>query len=106
MDDTNERAWGIMEIIKDGKVKIFEFELSNYALDASNSDMKLASFRDAETRLVSTDAMEDMINYFLRDKVLVDINVVPATVRTHNNGRNNTVKLIYTVVYKDIKGGI
>lgn len=65
------------------KVKLFRYEISN-----------------ASTVCFDDDKIEDEINEFLSDKELIEIKVNQADVRFHNNGRSNTIHLIYTIVYK------
>lgn len=63
------------------QIRIFEFEIN---------------------RNTNTSYIEKQINYFLDVAVreVVDIKVNVVQVHTHNNGGDNTNKIIYTIIYK------
>ena len=63
------------------QVRIFEFEIN---------------------RNTNISYIEKQVNYFLDVAVreVVDIKVNVVEVHTHNNGGDNTNKIIYTIIYK------
>lgn len=63
------------------QIRIFEFEIN---------------------RNTNTSHIEKQINYFLGVAVreVVDIKINVVEVHTHNNGGDNTNKIIYTIIYK------
>lgn len=63
------------------QIRIFEFEIN---------------------RNTNTSYIEKQINYFLDIAVreVVDIKINVVEVHTHNNGGDNTNKIIYTIIYK------
>lgn len=63
------------------QIRIFEFEIN---------------------RNTNTSYIEKQINYFLDLAVreVVDIKTNVVEVHTHNNGGDNTNKIIYTIIYK------
>lgn len=63
------------------QIRIFEFEIN---------------------RNTNTSYIEKQINYFLDVAVreVVDIKTNVVEVHTHNNGGDNTNKIIYTIIYK------
>lgn len=63
------------------QIKIFEFEIR---------------------RNTNTSCIEEVINNFLDVAVreVVDIKINVVEVHTHNNGGDNTNKIIYTIIYK------
>lgn len=63
------------------QIKIFEFEIK---------------------RNTNISYIEDEINNFLEVAVreVVDIKVNVVEIHTHNNGGDNTNKIIYTIIYK------
>lgn len=63
------------------QIRIFEFEIN---------------------RNTNTSYIEKQINYFLDLAVreVIDIKTDVVQVHTHNNGGDNTNKIIYTIIYK------
>ena len=83
------------------KVKVFNFEVSNSAYGASEDDLKSAWCKKNQKKLVSYKAIEDTLNEFLADKTLISMNVNNVDIHYHNNGRNNLIQLVYTIVYSE-----
>lgn len=68
------------------KVKIFRFVVSS----------------SIPKNIKPLEAIEDEINLFLdlSQAEVIDIKVSTVTIRRHNNGGDDTVELIYTILYK------
>lgn len=83
------------------RVKVFRFRVSNAASRPCTGDIGEKWFDKSKAELKSNEYIEDTINSFL-DKVnrAIDIKVNTVDVGFHNNGRGNTVDLVYTVLYE------
>jgi hypothetical protein len=82
------------------KVKIFRFRINSISSVIFEGDEKELWYNNGLIELESIEKVEETINVFLTHKELVSMNVSTIDVRTHRNGRGNTVDLIYTIVYK------
>lgn len=71
------------------KIKILSFMLSNHQTDVSER-----AFHDKD--------INSEINQFIEFKEVISISSEIATIDRHNNGRCDTVYIIYTIMYKDI----
>lgn len=81
------------------KLKVFKFEVSNFAYLADDEYLKRENFKKHLKNLVSYEDVEKTLNNFLEDKTLVSLNVNTIDVFKHNNGMANIVHLVYTIVY-------
>lgn len=81
-------------------VKIFEFEVSNASRALLAKDASEQWAIDAKGRLVTPSQMESIINGFAKNYNVIDIVVSTIDAKYHNNGRGNTIFLIYTIVYE------
>lgn len=84
------------------KTKTFTFEVWNnsknnfYKKDYGKSDW----FKVLEERLSSDEQIDEVINEFIADKEVVSINITHYTSDRHNNGGDDTIKRVYTIIYK------
>ena len=90
------------------KIKVFRFEVSNWAMnipEVENISEEKMPFYDRKklNEIVTENEIEETINDFIKDKIKVEIKVNTIDVNYHNNGRCNTVHMIYTIVYTDNK---
>lgn len=83
-------------------IKVFEFEVCNASSVALNEDKGTQGYRRLQGLLKSPSDIEDDINEFLLGKRLISLHTNTVDMRYHNNGRSNTVKLVYTLVYEDL----
>lgn len=81
------------------KVKLFRFEVSNWSSRPIGKDSVTISYKQSQAELVSEEDIELIINEFIFDKNVLSIDVNTIDVSKHNNGRGNTVHLIYTILY-------
>lgn len=86
------------------KVKVFKFEVSNWAAGPLVKDVGEKSYRAAYDRIDSPLVIENTINSFLEDKFLLSITVNKVETHYHNNGRGNLIHLFYTILYMDKEG--
>lgn len=83
------------------KVKVFKFRVSNATSSICSGDEHKSWYREKVSELVTQLEIESIVNKFLETvDVLVDIKVNTVDVEYHNNGRGNTVDMIYTVIYE------
>lgn len=80
-------------------VKIFKFEVSNASSSPLSDDERKDWFKKAQKKLVTAEHIEETINSFIKDKSVQDIKVNNVDEKYHNNGRANTVFLVYTIIY-------
>lgn len=80
-------------------VKIFRFEVSNSSSNPLSGDEKKSGFEKAQKRLVTMEHIEKTINSFVKDKSVHDIKINNIDEKYHNNGRANTIFLVYTIIY-------
>lgn len=80
-------------------VKIFKFEVSNASSSPLSDDERKDWFKKAQKKLVTAEYIEETINSFIKDKSVQDIKVNNVDEKYHNNGRGNTVFLVYTIIY-------
>lgn len=83
------------------KVKVFKFEVSNWAAEPFAKDVGEKSYRTAYDRIDTPLVIENTINSFLEDKFLLSITVNKVETHYHNNGRGNLIHLFYTILYMD-----
>ena len=82
------------------KIKIFRFRVSNATSSPFSGDEKSEWFMKAKKEIWSEKKIEKTINDFIADKDIVDIKINNVDVQYHNNGRGNTIDLVYTITYK------
>ena len=75
--------------IKITKIKVLKFRMSDYT-----------NMADQENERNGILEIEKIINDFIWGKDIIDIKVNAIDVNYHNNGRNNTIDLIYTILYR------
>ena len=81
------------------KIKIFRFEVSNWSSEAFEDDLRKPAYLNSQKTIVTEEQMEAIINDFIKDKVVVSISTDTIRVQNHNNGRGNTVHLVYSILY-------
>lgn len=81
-------------------IKTFRFRVSNAASSAFSDDINTNWYTERVKELVSEAEITKKINKFINDKEVIDIKITPVDVNYHNNGRGNTVDLIYTIIYR------
>lgn len=85
------------------KIKVFRFEVSNASSSCFEDDKYQRWYKQDQIKLASREYIENCINEFLKDKEFIDLKVSTIDVEYHNNGRGNTIHLLYTLLYKEIK---
>lgn len=80
-------------------IKVFRFRVSNATSVGFSDDVEKPWYKTQVRELVSVDTITKRINTFIADKKNVQITVTPVDVLYHNNGRSNTIDLVYTVLY-------
>ena len=81
------------------KVKLFKFEVSNWSSRPIGKDSVTIAYEQSQAELVSEEDIEFVINAFISDKKVAAIDVRTIEINKHNNGRGNTVHLLYTILY-------
>lgn len=81
------------------KVKVFRFEVSNSSSAAFSDELSSAWYKSMQKLLASEEMIESTINDFIKNKNIESISVNTIDVNYHNNGRGNTVHLLYTIIY-------
>jgi hypothetical protein len=81
------------------KVKVMRFRVSNWTTVAFDDDKTKANYIEAAREVMSEAEVTARVNAFIKDKQVVNIITNTVDVHYHNNGRSNTVDLIYTIVY-------
>ena len=84
------------------QIKVFEFEISNASSAPTSDDLSMSWYREAQSKIASPEQIEEEINHFIDmcTKEVIDIKTNVCEVRYHNNGRGNTNKIIYTIIYR------
>ena len=88
-------------MIKNVKTKIFRFEVANAASRPFEKDKKELWYQNNIKKIKTEQQIETEINVFLKDKTFVDMKVSTVDIQYHNNGRANTIHLIYTILYTE-----
>lgn len=83
------------------KIQLFRFRVSNAASQAFDSDRSEKWFTNRLRELDDEEYIEDTVNDFIKNKKNVQIIVTPVDVHYHNNGRGNTIDLVYTIMFDD-----
>ena len=83
------------------KIKVFKFTVSNAASSPSENDMKERWYDKRKSELVDEEEIEDTINDFIRHKNVISMYVNNVDVKYNNNGRGNSIQLVYTILYED-----
>ena len=81
------------------KVKVFRFEVSNWSSGAFDDDKKNSYYSSAQRAIATEEQIEEIINDFAKNNIIISINTDAIQVQNHNNGRGNTVHLIYSILY-------
>lgn len=85
-------------------IKTFRFRVSNPASSAFADDKDTKWYKERMAEIVTEAEITKKINHYINtsiaDREVVDIKITPVDVNYHNNGRGNTVDLIYTIMYK------
>lgn len=84
------------------KVKVFRFEVSNASSKICSGDDSSSWYYKERMKLSNEYSIENAINEFLEDKILINIVINTVDVHYHNNGRGNIIHLVYTVIYKEL----
>lgn len=83
------------------KIKVFRFEVSNFTSTMSKKEVCERTYSlEVSERLATTEYIEDTINEFIKGKEVIDIKTDVIHTEYHNNGRSNTMHMIYTIMYK------
>lgn len=84
------------------QIKVFEFEISNASSAPTRDDLSMSWYREAQKKIVSPEQIEEEINHFIDiyGAEVIDIKTNVCEVCRHNNGRGNTNKIIYTIIYR------
>ncbi|WP_125154487.1 hypothetical protein [Clostridium rectalis] len=83
------------------KIKVFNFEVSNFAYHASGEDLIREWYKKQVKKLVPYSDIEKILNKFLENKTLISLNVNTVDAYYHNNGRANIIQLVYTIIYSE-----
>ena len=85
------------------KIKLFRFEVNNASCHLFEDDKKDCwanrLVKEEQEQLVSEEMIETIINDFIKDKKVIDIKINNIDVHYHNNGYDNRIQLVYTVIY-------
>lgn len=85
-------------------IKTFKFTISNAASAAFSEDKNKDWYDKRVAELATPEHIDKEINKFLNksipDREVVDIKITTVDVHYHNNGRGNTVDLVYTIMYR------
>ena len=85
-------------------IKTFRFTVSNAATYADSRDKDSRWYQERLDELATPEQIDKKINKFLNvsipDHEVVDIKITSVDAHYHNNGRSNTIDLIYTIMYK------
>ena len=89
------------------KTKTFQFLVSNAAGNTLHQDSDLA-FRSNQNRIhpvKDEKAIDKRVNAWIEKEnaEVISLNVTSYTVDRHNNGRHDTIVLVYTILYREIK---
>lgn len=85
-------------------IKTFRFRVSNATTQCFTEDKDKSWFSEGQKELVSEEDITKRINKYINtsipDRKVIDIKITPIDVKYHNNGRSNTIDLIYTIMYE------
>ena len=83
------------------KVKNFRFRVSNWTSRPCLGDETNPLFYEGAKEVYDCEQIDEILDDFLKDaNRIIDIRVTPIEVNKHNNGKGNTVDLIYTFLYE------
>lgn len=84
------------------QIKVFEFEISNASSAPTQSDLSESWYFREQKKIATPEQIEEEINHFIDacTEEVIDIKTNVYEVRYHNNGRGNTNKIIYTIIYR------
>lgn len=84
------------------KIKVFKFEVTNFTTTYNAEDRRKANQYqiDAMNRIYEPEEIEDIINDAIKGLNVVDIKVNVLHTDYHNNGRSNTMHMVYTIMYQ------
>ena len=82
------------------KVKVFKFRVSNAASAPFKDDKGKEWYKKCIDALKSPEDIEKELSEFMKGKEIISVLTNTIDVEYHNNGRGNTVDLIYTIMYK------
>ena len=83
------------------KIKVFKFRVSNAASEPFSEDIGKDWYAKRKGELVSETEIASKVNRFIQGKRVINILVNNVDVHYHNNGRGNTVDLVYTIMYEE-----
>lgn len=83
------------------QIKVFKFRVSNASSSVFEDDKKQSWYIKKQNELDNQNTIEDVVNNFCKNHNVIDITTSTIDVNYHNNGRGNTVDLIYTIIYED-----
>lgn len=83
------------------KIKVFKFEVSNASSNVVGKDKEESWYYEKQRRLHGEHDIEVVINDFINNKNVVKISINTIETHYHNNGRGNTIHLIYTILYQE-----
>lgn len=85
-------------------IKTFKFTVSNAASSAFTEDKEKPWYSKCMGELTTPEQIDKRINKYINttipDREVVDIKITPVDIHYHNNGRGNTIELVYTILYK------
>lgn len=84
------------------QIKVFEFEISNASSAPQRDDLGEPWYAREQKKIATPEKIEEEINRFIDmcGAEVIDIKTNVYEVRYHNNGRGNTNKIIYTIIYR------
>lgn len=85
------------------RVKTFMFEVTNWSSRAFDDDKNTQSFRESKAKLKSAEEIDEEVNHFCDSVKVADIQTSVLHQQYHNNGRGNTMILVYTILYSEIE---
>lgn len=90
--------------IKQRKIKTFQFEVCNISTgieDASTSMINTHAFETAANNLTQPSDIDIVINDFIKDKDIIDINITVIN-QKYRQRNYNTIILWYTIQYYEM----
>lgn len=84
------------------KVKVFRFTVSNAASAPMTGDETKDWYQKRKKELVTEKSIEKALNKFMETVKVVEVKVNTVDVDYHNNGRGNTVDMVYTILYEEL----
>lgn len=89
------------------KTKTFQFLVSNAAGNALDQDSDLAfrSNQNSKHPVKDEKAIDKKVNAWIEKEnaEVISLNVTSYAVDRHNNGRHDTIVLVYTILYRETK---